>query len=83
MSISTGIKNDLRNIIAKMSVQDRKELIEELTQSLRKRREAPEGEELRENVRKLLEKIEAMPSGSPDDGFSGKDHDKILYGDSK
>ena len=27
-----------------------------------------------------LAEIAAMPAQSPDDGFSGADHDKILYG---
>jgi predicted DNA-binding antitoxin AbrB/MazE fold protein len=28
----------------------------------------------------FLERMEALPDESPDDGFSGRDHDKILYG---
>jgi hypothetical protein len=79
MSIANEKNDHLRNIIAKMSTKERLELIEELAHSLRKRREAPEGEELRENVRKLMEKIEALPIGNPDDGFSSKDHDKVIY----
>ena len=29
---------------------------------------------------RALEEIAALPLESPDDGFSGADHDKILYG---
>jgi predicted DNA-binding antitoxin AbrB/MazE fold protein len=28
-----------------------------------------------------LAEIEALPDEGPDDGFSGRDHDKILYGE--
>ena len=28
----------------------------------------------------FLAKMEAIPDEGPDDGFSGRDHDKILYG---
>ena len=28
----------------------------------------------------MLEEIESLPIKEPDDGFSGPDHDKILYG---
>lgn len=27
----------------------------------------------------FLDRMEALPDESPDDGFSGRDHDKILY----
>jgi predicted DNA-binding antitoxin AbrB/MazE fold protein len=32
-------------------------------------------------VLKLVEEMAAMPLHGPDDGFSGADHDKVLYGD--
>jgi predicted DNA-binding antitoxin AbrB/MazE fold protein len=28
----------------------------------------------------FLDRMEALPDEGPDDGFSGRDHDKILYG---
>ena len=31
-------------------------------------------------IAKFLAKMEALPNEGPDDGFSGRDHDKILYG---
>ncbi len=31
-------------------------------------------------VKKMLAEIESLPIEEPDDGFSGRDHDKILYG---
>lgn len=30
---------------------------------------------------KALQEIAALPMEGPDDGFSGADHDKVLYGD--
>ena len=31
-------------------------------------------------IAEFLAKMEAIPHEGPDDGFSGRDHDKILYG---
>jgi predicted DNA-binding antitoxin AbrB/MazE fold protein len=31
-------------------------------------------------IEEFLAKMEALPDEGPDDGFSGRDHDKILYG---
>ena len=33
-----------------------------------------------DGIRRMLEETAAFPSQSPPDGFSGRDHDKILYG---
>jgi uncharacterized coiled-coil protein SlyX len=81
MSISNEKRGDLRNIIAKMSTQERLEMISELADSLRQRGEPPTVEQQRENLKKLMEKLETMPCNNPDDGLSGsRDHDKIIYG---
>jgi predicted DNA-binding antitoxin AbrB/MazE fold protein len=31
-------------------------------------------------IRAFLTRMESLPCEGPDDGFSGRDHDKILYG---
>jgi hypothetical protein len=31
-------------------------------------------------IAKFLDRMEALPDEGPDDGFSGRDHDKALYG---
>jgi predicted DNA-binding antitoxin AbrB/MazE fold protein len=31
-------------------------------------------------IAEMLAEIESLPIREPDDGFSGRDHDKILYG---
>jgi len=31
-------------------------------------------------IAEFLAKMESLPDEGPDDGFSGRDHDKILYG---
>jgi predicted DNA-binding antitoxin AbrB/MazE fold protein len=31
-------------------------------------------------IAEMLAEIESLPVNEPDDGFSGRDHDKILYG---
>jgi predicted DNA-binding antitoxin AbrB/MazE fold protein len=30
--------------------------------------------------KKFLDDMEAMPDDSPDDGFSNRDHDRLIYG---
>ena len=81
MSISSDKKRELKNYIAKMSTIEGLELISELADSLRKRREPPTVEQQRENLKKLMEKLETMPCNNPNDGLSGsRDHDKIIYG---
>ena len=42
--------------------------------------DAPEPAVSAEVTRNALLEIAAMPLEGPDDGFSGADHDKILYG---
>jgi predicted DNA-binding antitoxin AbrB/MazE fold protein len=34
----------------------------------------------RQAIEEMIAKIESLPLEGPDDGFSGRDHDKILYG---
>jgi predicted DNA-binding antitoxin AbrB/MazE fold protein len=34
----------------------------------------------REEMQEFLRMMESLPIESPDDGFSGADHDKLLYG---
>ena len=31
-------------------------------------------------IEEMLMEIDALPLEGPDDGFSGRDHDKVLYG---
>jgi predicted DNA-binding antitoxin AbrB/MazE fold protein len=31
-------------------------------------------------IQEMLAELESLPVNEPDDGFSGRDHDKILYG---
>jgi predicted DNA-binding antitoxin AbrB/MazE fold protein len=31
-------------------------------------------------IEEMLAELESLPVNEPDDGFSGRDHDKILYG---
>ena len=31
-------------------------------------------------IEEMLAEIESLPVEEPDDGFSGRDHDKVLYG---
>ena len=72
--------NKILLMIRDITSEEKVQLIEQLAQSLQRPNKAPEGKESRQNIREMMEKLEAMPVGNPDDGFSSKDHDKIIYG---
>jgi hypothetical protein len=90
----SSIPDDLdvaRQSIAKLTQEQKAVLLRELNKSVAdglQRASFPKSrghdltpQERKENLRKLMEKLSAMPIESPDDGFSGADHDRVLYGD--
>lgn len=40
---------------------------------------APDVSEWKPRLMRLIEEMRAMPCEGPDDGFSGADHDEVLY----
>ena len=66
------------SVIAQMTRAEKRELLSRLERGTRDHTEPPY--EPDEAIR-LIREIAAMPVQSPDDGFSGRDHDKVLYGD--
>lgn len=73
-------QQDLDRLLASLTDWDKRELAGRL---LREIANAPfdpsRAERQREVQARLLQKIESMPSTSPDDGFSGRDHDRVIY----
>lgn len=50
---------------------------------LTKKEEAAIAKRQREAMLTFMKDMEKLPMEGPDDGFSGRDHDKILYGEPK
>jgi hypothetical protein len=64
-----------------LSAGEKLELIERLVHSLRVPPPAPSLEKKREALNQLRQELAALPVVHPADGFSGRDHDQLLYGD--
>jgi hypothetical protein len=56
-------------------------IIEEVARSLRDRTAPPDPASQSAALMRLLNRMEALPVESPDDGFSNRDHDRVLYGE--
>ena len=82
MSSSTANWDILREAITHLTHAEKLRLIEEVTRSLDTGDTADDRERLARLVRRCNE-IAALPVHNPDDGFSSRDHDRVLYGDAK
>jgi len=95
MDIS-GLPSDLETFvqeeIASGKYQSEDELVTEALRLLKKHKELVNGNSDREEtsqsnaqlaaLRELVREFESFPIEGPDDGFSVRDHDKLLYGES-
>lgn len=64
-----------------LSAGEKLELIERLARSLRAQPPARSPEAKREALNRLRQELAALPVVNPADGFAGRDHDPLLYGD--
>jgi putative addiction module CopG family antidote len=94
MDIS-GLPSDLETFvqeeIASGKYQSEDELVTEALRLLKKHKELVNGNSDREEtsqsnaqlaaLRELVRECESLPIEGPDDGFSVRDHDKLLYGE--
>ena len=94
MDIS-GLPADLETFvqeeIASGKYQSEAELVTEAVRLLKaqktgtngdtKQDETPQGDTQLSALRELVREFESLPLESPDDGFSVRDHDKLLYGE--
>lgn len=72
---------ELEDAAQRLPATERVRLIEIIARSLRK--SAPSAPDRQANLARLLDELSELPSESPDDGFSNKDHDRALYGGSR
>ena len=56
-------------------------IIEEVARSLRDRAAPPDPAAQSAALARLLDDMAALPVEGPADGFSNRDHDRVLYGD--
>jgi hypothetical protein len=56
-------------------------LIERLARSMRKRSGARTAAEQKADLERLFAQLDMLPVKNPNDGFSNRDHDKVLYGE--
>lgn len=67
--------------LEQLSAGEKLELIEWLAHSLRLQPLARSSAKKREALNQLRQELAALPVVNPADGFSGRDHDHLLYGD--
>jgi hypothetical protein len=72
----------LEDTIQKLTPGEKLELIELVARSLRTAGEAPSASRQRDALQALRSKLAALPVRNAADGFSNRNHDAVLYGDS-
>jgi len=71
----------LHKAIEQLSPTERLHLIEEVARSLRQPAAATDPGQRIANLDRLRHDLAALPTRNPADGFSGREHDRILYGE--
>ena len=70
----------LESLLAQLTAGETRELIERLQLSLRAGDATVEVPRQSSEWADLLGELESLPVEGPRDGFSGSDHDRLLYG---
>ena len=70
----------LQKAIAQLSPAERLHLIEEVAKSLRQPA-AADPRRRKTNLDRLRRELADLPTQNAADGFSGRDHDRVLYGE--
>ena len=78
--MSNSDRETIDRTLQRLTPAEKLELIERVVQSLKSATMPFSPERQQNEARKLIAKMEALPPEGPDDGFSGRDHDKVLYG---
>lgn len=81
MSDCTTSWDVLQKAIHELSPGERLHLIEEVARSLREPPAATDPRQHKANLDRLRRELAALPTRNPADGFSNRDHDRVLYGD--
>lgn len=73
---------EIEDAVRRLPKGERVRLIEVIARSLRdpELQRAPELTPNRATLERLLDEVDNLPSRSPADGFSNRDHDCVLYG---
>ena len=69
--------------LEKLTVREKLELIERLARSVLRAPTPCSAEQKREALNQLRREMVTLPVSNPPDGFSGRDHDQLLYGDQR
>jgi hypothetical protein len=78
----TNITRDaIDKALEKLTAREKLELIEHLARSVRSLSPPRSAEHRREALDRLRNDMAALPVVNPSDGFSGRDHDQLLYGE--
>ena len=72
---------DLQKAIHELSPVDKLHLIEEVAKSLREPAAGTDPRQRKANLDGLRRELAALPVRNPADGFSNRDHDRLLYGE--
>lgn len=67
--------------LEQLSPAEKLALIERLARSLRVTPQEGPLDQQHETLRRLRRELAALPVTNPADGFSNRDHDRLLYGD--
>jgi hypothetical protein len=69
----------LQKVIDQLSPAERLHLIEAVAKSLQQP-VAADPKQRKVNLDRLRRNLASLPTQNPADGFSGRDHDRVLYG---
>jgi hypothetical protein len=67
--------------LEKLTAREKLELIEHLARSVRTIPAPRSAEQKREAMNQLRREMASLPVSNHSDGFSGRDHDQLLYGE--
>ncbi len=79
--MNTDKLETISNELETLSVNQKLQLIERLARSVRNGKEHS-SQEQREALEALRKELASLPVNNPDEGFSNRDHDSLLYGES-
>jgi hypothetical protein len=79
--MSKSALGTIEDTLNQLTVREKLKLIERLARSLRAQPPPRSLDPRRAALNQLRKELAALPVANPRDGFSGRDHDQLLYGD--
>ena len=71
----------IEQTLARLTRSEKVQLVQRLTRSLRPATSKFSAEQRRDALNRLRKEIAELPVNNPADGFSNRDHDRVLYRD--